>query len=183
MKIIMISGKSGHGKDSVARMMKTMLEEQNKRVLIIHFADLVKHYARDYYGWDNEKDEAGRALLQKIGTTMMRKYYPTYWAEIVGKFISVMGYWNEFDYCIIPDWRFKNEFSTVYLHNFRINYIYKIRVNRQDYRNPAMTDEQFNHISETELDDADFDWVINNNGDLSLLKEQVQTALLYIDTH
>lgn len=183
MKIIMISGKSGHGKDTVAQMMKEILEKDNKRVLVIHFADLVKHYARDYYNWNGQKDEAGRALLQKIGTTMMRKYYPTYWAEIVGKFLAVAGYWNEFNYCLIPDWRFKNEFSTVYLHNSKINKIYTIRVNRKNYRNPAMTDEQFNHISETELDDINFDWIIDNNGNLLDLKAYVNMALSYIDIH
>lgn len=183
MKIIMISGKSGHGKDTVAQMMKKNLEAKNKRVLIVHFADLVKHYAHDYYGWQGQKDEEGRALLQKIGTEMMRKYYPTYWAEIIGKFIAVAGYWNEFDYCIIPDWRFKNEFTTVYLHNSKINKTYRLRVNRENYRNPAMTDEQFNHISETELDDTDFDWIIENNGDLLALEAYTNMALLYIDTH
>lgn len=179
----MISGKSGHGKDTAAQMMKDILEKQQQRVLVIHFADLVKHYAFDYYNWDGQKQEAGRALLQKIGTEMMRTHFPTYWAEIVGKFIAVAGQLNDFDYCLIPDWRFKNEFTTVYEYNTGINPIYRVRVERNGYRNPAMTDEQFYHISETELDNTDFDWLIDNHDDLTTLNSQVKLALLYIDTH
>lgn len=179
----MISGKSGHGKDTAAQIMKKILENSNKRVLIIHFADLVKHYAKDYYNWQGEKNEEGRALLQKIGTEMMRNVFPTYWAEIVGKFIYVAGQQNDFDYCIIPDWRFKNEFSTVYELNSGINKIYRIRIERKNYRNPNMTDKQYNHISETALDNTDFDWIIDNNGNLFQLEAYVRMALLYIDNH
>jgi len=183
MKIIMISGKAGHGKDTAAKLMKKILEQKNKKVLIIHFADLVKHYAHDYYNWDGSKNIDGRALLQKIGTEMMRTYYPEYWAEIVGKFIKIAGISKDFDYCIIPDWRFKNEFSTIYELNTGINKIYRIRINRENYKNPNMTDKQLNHISETELDNTDFDWIIENNGNLFQLEAYVHMALLYIDAN
>ena len=176
MKVIMISGKSGHGKDTVAQMMKEILEKDNKRVLIIHFADLVKHYARDYYNWNGQKDEAGRALLQKIGTTIMRTHYPTYWAEIIAKFISAA---NEWDCVIIPDLRFQNEFETICEHNINCETIRIERYNQDGtpYINPNMTEEQLNHVSETQLDDFAFNWIIENRGSLEDLEDSIKLIL------
>ena len=101
MKIIMISGKSMSGKDEVAKMLQAKLEKE--RTLIIHFADLVKYYATQYFNWNGTKDTDGRNLLQMIGTTIMRSRYPTYWAEIVGKFIDAITELNYFDTILIPN--------------------------------------------------------------------------------
>jgi len=173
----MFSGKSGSGKDAVANQMEKHFKEQNKRTLIIHFADLVKYYAIQYYGWNGEKDEAGRNLLQGIGTKMMRNYDPDYWAMIVAKFIDAAK--NDFDIVLIPDWRFINEYEDVDDYNENV---ITIRVNRYNedgslYINPNMTEEQLNHISETQLDDFAFNWVIENRGTLEDLENSVNLII------
>ncbi len=38
------------------------------KVLIAHYADLVKYVAKTFFEWNGEKDEYGRSLLQHIGT-------------------------------------------------------------------------------------------------------------------
>lgn len=43
-------------------------------------ADPIKTIARDGFGWDGAKDEAGRRLLQEIGT-VGRAYRPDIWLE------------------------------------------------------------------------------------------------------
>ena len=43
MNVILISGKSGSGKDQTALIAKEYLEEQGYRVLIAHYGDLVKY--------------------------------------------------------------------------------------------------------------------------------------------
>ena len=115
MKIIMISGKAGSGKDTIANFFRDKLVARKKRVLIMHFADLVKYYATQYFNWNGKKDENGRGLLQEIGTTVMRGRYPDYWAEIIGKFIDAytIPEHSFFDYILIPDWRFINEYEVV----------------------------------------------------------------------
>ena len=164
----MISGKSGSGKDTFAQILKDLLKQNDKQTLIIHFADLVKFYATQYFQWNGEKDEEGRALLQKIGTTIMRGRYPTYWAEIVAKFIDAIGDLNFFDYILIPDWRFINEFETVYDYAKYFNQkVITVRINRKKengdfYLNPIMTHEQYLHQSEIELDNFNFEWIIEN---------------------
>ena len=185
MKVVMISGKSMSGKDTVANIMKEKLENAGKRVLVMHFADLVKYYATQYFNWNGEKDKAGRSLLLEIGTTVMRGRYPTYWGEIIGKFID--GYTipehSFFDYILIPDWRFINEYETVYDYAaIQNNETITIRVvrydeNGLDWKNPNMTSDQLNHISECELDNFAFNWIIENCRGLEDLADSVEEIM------
>ena len=72
MKVICISAKAQHGKDTVANFMKECLEAKEKRVLVTHYADLVKYGCKTFFNWDGQKDEKGRALLQYVGTDIVR---------------------------------------------------------------------------------------------------------------
>ena len=60
MRVILISGSARFGKDSVAFIMKELLEKQKKKVLIIHYADNLKLFAKNYFGWSGQKDQKGR---------------------------------------------------------------------------------------------------------------------------
>lgn len=78
MKIIMISGKMRHGKDTCAQFIKEELERANKHVLVIHYADYLKFVLKQYFGWNGEKDEEGRKLLQTVGTDLIRARQPDF---------------------------------------------------------------------------------------------------------
>lgn len=177
MKVIMMSGKSGSGKDAVANAFTTKLEARNNKVLTIHFADLVKFYAIIYYKWNGEKDEAGRKLLQTIGTEMMRTYEPDYWGDIVAKFINAAA--GDFNVALIPDWRFVNEYERVCHYN---EDVCAIRIERYNldgtaYVNPSMTTEQLRHVSETQLDKFAFDYIIENREGLEDLEDSVDVII------
>ena len=75
MRVILISGSARFGKDSAAFIMKELLEKQKKKVLIIHYADNLKLFAKNYFGWSGQKDQKGRELLQWLGTDVVRKNY------------------------------------------------------------------------------------------------------------
>lgn len=178
MKVILISGKSGSGKDTFASFAREELKNRNLRILTIHFADMVKEYAKLYYNWDGNKDKQGRQLLQYIGTDMVRKYYPNYWAELVAKFIAAAGKNDDFDVVLIPDLRFLNEYKKVKKYNkdcitIRIN---KLNDDGTFIFNPTLTEEQNQHPSECELDDYCCDYMINNCGTLEDLK--INTMLI-----
>ena len=68
MKVLCISAKAQHGKDTAAGIIKEYLESKGKRVLIIHYADLVKFVCTKFFNCDGQKDEKGRTLLQYGGT-------------------------------------------------------------------------------------------------------------------
>ena len=107
MKVVCISGKAQHGKDTTAGMMKTALESMGHTVLIAHYGDLVKYVCRTFFGWNGEKDAYGRSLLQKVGTDIVREQRPNYWVDFVKDMLSMFP--NEWDFVLIPDSRFPNE--------------------------------------------------------------------------
>ena len=43
MKVVCISGKARHGKDTLAGILKNYLEDSGNKVLVAHFGDLVKY--------------------------------------------------------------------------------------------------------------------------------------------
>lgn len=168
MKVILISGKAQHGKDTTASMMKQYLEENyNRRVLITHYADLLKYICKAFFDWNGEKDEKGRTLLQFIGTEVIRNANQDFWVDFltdIGKMFS--DYW---DYMIIPDVRFPNEISCWKINSFKTMHI---RVIRDDYES-MLTDSQNSHVSETALDEIKPDFYIHNDGTLDDLNAKI----------
>lgn len=163
MKVVCISGKAQHGKDTMAQMMKRILEDSyGKSVLIIRYADQLKFILREYYDWDGVKDERGRSLMQTVGTDLARKADPDIWVKYVMRFLAVFG--TDFDYVLIPDCRFTNEIEYPKSH---IPGTVSVRVIRPGFDN-GLTGIQKAHASETELDDYDFDYVVENTSFVAL---------------
>ena len=155
MVIIPISGKARHGKDTFATFLKIELEKEGKRVLITHFGDYVKFIAKNIYGWNGEKDEKGRKLLQYIGKTF-RNYKNSFFVDIIKDLINVV--YKDFDYILIPDVRFPNELDT--MKNFEGKSISVVSVFiKRDFipKEELLTEEAQKDVSETLMDDMKFD--------------------------
>ena len=59
MKVICISGKARHGKDTLAGVLKKHLEDHGNRVLVTHFGDLVKYICEKFLiGMDRKMKRA-----------------------------------------------------------------------------------------------------------------------------
>ena len=167
MKVILISGKAQNGKDTVAGTLQKQLTADNNRVLVTHYADLLKYICRNYFGWDGNKDEHGRQMLQYVGTDVIRKQNPTLWVDFVA---MMLKYFHEnWDYVIIPDCRFPNEVTTMIENGFDTVHL---RVVRDNFESP-LTREQQEHPSETALDDVVPDYYINNSGTLADLEKTI----------
>ena len=159
--VICISGKARHGKDTVATMMKVRLNCKGYSVLVIHYADLLKWICEKYFDWDGQKDEAGRYLLQHVGTDVVRKRSPDFWCDFVVRFVCLFK--EEWDYIIIPDCRFPNEVDC--WKKAGVNAVH-VRVNRPDFDN-GLSEEAKNHPSETSLDNVSPDIEIINDDDIN----------------
>ena len=105
-EIICISGAAA-GKDTVAKMLKEELVKGKKRVLITYFAAPLRRICREWFGWDGLNDDAGRSMLQYVGTDIVRAQRPDFWVDFTMGLISMLG--DEWDYVIIPDCRWPNE--------------------------------------------------------------------------
>ena len=170
MRVILISGSARFGKDSAAFIMKELLEKQKKKVLIIHYADNLKLFAKNYFGWSGQKDQKGRELLQWLGTDVVRKNYEDTWVDMTVALLK--GIKTLYDYVIIPDVRFPNEIDKM-CDNFDC---ITIRIIRPNFDN-GLTDEQKKHPSETALDNYPMEYELINDGDLEKLLETTKTFL------
>ena len=164
MKVITISGKAQNGKDTTAGLLKAALEADGYKVLITHYADLLKYICKQFFGWDGQKDDAGRHILQYVGTDIIRQKRPDYWVGFVTSILELFP--NEIDY----------------LKEAGLDTV-NLRVVRKDFKSP-LTPEQQAHPSETALDDVEPDYYITNNGSLTDLKRNVIDWLVeYLGSH
>lgn len=176
---IIISGKAGSGKDTVAQFMKEELEKHGKRVLVIHYGDAVKWVLREFFNWDGQKDAVGRTLLQRIGTDVVRAQFPNFWTGIVVGLLKAFEPYSDFDIALVPDARFPNEVDIALdtLQNCVAVRIDRRNADGSEWINPKLTDEQRRHPSETSLDCYAFDYVIHNDEGLNTLEESAQSIL------
>lgn len=155
MKVILLSGKARHGKDSAAQYLQSKLSNST----IMLFAKYIKQYAKDYFGWDGSEETKPRELLQQMGTELIREKLrkPNFHVSRICEDIEILS--KYFNYFIISDCRFFNEIYYTKA-TFPLNTIV-IRINRTNFVSD-LTLEQQNHRSEIELDDfKGFDYIIN----------------------
>jgi hypothetical protein len=173
LKVILLSGKARHGKDSAAIYLQSKLPKSTTML----FAKYIKQYAKDYFGWDGREETKPRELLQQMGTELIREKLrkPNFHVSRTCEDIEILS--KYFDYFIVSDCRFFNEiFYTKAM--FPLDTI-TIRVNRTNYVS-ELTTEQQNHRSETELDNfSDFNYVIDASN-LDELYFQIDQILLNI---
>lgn len=170
MRVILISGLAQSGKDTSASMMEKILKKNNKKVLAIHYADNLKFFVKNHFGWDGKKDERGRKLLQWFGTDVVRKNYEDVWVDM--EVALLKGIKTLYDYIIIPDVRFPNE---IYKMSDNFNCI-TVNVNRPNFDN-GLTEEQKNHPSEIALKNFPMEYELINDEGLDKLLETVKTFL------
>lgn len=167
VRILTVSGKAQRGKDTSAGFMYEELTKRGYKVLLTHYADLLKWMCSNYFGWNGQKDEAGRTILQKVGTDVIRAQDPDFWVRWIVNLLKLFP--NEWDYVIIPDCRFPNEIE-ILKENF--DSVTHVRVVRPDFISP-LTEEQQKHISETALDEYSYDVLLKNTS-LDELKAQIK---------
>lgn len=168
MKILAISGHAQNGKDTVAGLLRDNLRADGNRVLVTHYADLLKYMCRTFFDWDGNKDEKGRHILQYVGTDVIRKQAPDFWVDFIS---SVLTYFKEeWDLVIIPDTRFPNEIDKLVSNGFDVTHI---RVIRPNFKSPLTWAQQI-HPSETALDTVEPDVYIINNVSIEELDAKIK---------
>ena len=167
MKVICISGKAQHGKDTTAGFLKEALERCGYSVLIAHYGDLLKYICRTFFDWNGEKDEYGRTLLQEIGTDYIRKNEPDYWVAFVESILR--NFPDKWDFVLIPDCRFPNEIEFLRSKGYDVTHIRVVR----PYFDSPLTEEQRKHPSETALDGYDADLYVFNDDTMAKLEDRI----------
>lgn len=166
--IILLSGKAECGKNTVARIIREECKLSGSRLL--SFAEPVKEFAK-LLGWDGQKDEKGRAMLQWLGDGV-KTFNPTLWATFAARKVielKKLGY-----RCFIfTDCRYPDEIS---FFKERYSKVFVVRISRSGHKS-KLTEEQLKHPSECALDDYDFDATIFNYGTMANLEGSVKAAV------
>jgi hypothetical protein len=186
IKFIGISGKIGSGKDTSALELRTIINNHFKNevikpeIYIRYFADTLKEITSILSGVEINKlyTQEGKniyvdsfemttgEMLQKLGTDVMRNHFDTdVWIKAL---LNNYYTYPKNTIFILPDVRFENEYNLVNENGIMI------RINGDPALVRANSNRDLNHISETALDNADFEYVINNNGTLTELREKLE---------
>lgn len=198
--LLAFSGKMGAGKDTAAELVMLALVNQEATKLTVdgtgldvstrkmvikqpwefrRFAGKLKEIASILTGVDASRFEdqdfkktkmgkewdfiTYREFLQRLGTEAIRNgIHSEAWVNAMfADFHSTISHW------LITDCRFKNEAISV-----RRNGGLVIRIN-----NPRLLLQENPHASEVDLDDYDFDYVIDNDGTLEEFYEKIKMML------
>mgnify|MGYP001583728961 FL=1 len=104
--ILLIGGKAGSGKDTIATLLHKKLNNANTNAYIVHNADKVKQISREVFGWDSLKNDLGRQLLVNVTKTGY-DYDKYFWEKYTYQFIKTTILKSMKDeFIIIPDWRY-----------------------------------------------------------------------------
>lgn len=174
--ILGITGKAGHGKNTVANMIREICPEMDWQ--IVAYADKLKQVytiltgeeVQDDADWKNglapNWGMTRRQMLQRIGTDVMRnEFHQDVWVRALFAGIN-----SDRNY-IVTDVRFPNEASAIRAGGGKV-----IRVVRHGYENGTP-----DHVSETALDDWYFDTIHNGPYSLNFVREQVELLALHND--
>ena len=168
MKIYIIGGKAKSGKNTFGTYLREELKKYGYKPCVMHLTAPLYSYAENYFAWDHQKDEKPREFLQKMGIEIIKNklHKNTFLLDRLIEDINILS--NFFDVFIITDARLKIEFETI-KNNYQNTT--SIKLNRNNY-NDYLTEEQKNHITETEIDTYNnFDYIINNTSLKDLEKE------------
>lgn len=173
---ILVSGKAGAGKTTVAKLLKANFAALNYKVGIFPFASGLKLTCLKI-GWNGEKDARGRRLLQELGKSG-RNYDEDTWVSYTERLIEQEPV--DYDIIISDDWRYQNEWA--YFDNHPLYSVARLRVFAPE-REILKGTPEYNHESETslpevtELDEENwkkyYDYIIDNDADI--LIEELNT--------
>jgi len=168
MHIICIAGQAQHGKDTLADCLTQIFASKGLRTLTVHHADYLKFICKQYFGWDGNKDEKGRTILQHIGTDIVRGKNPDFWVEVLQKFIEMFQ--DDYDYILIADCRFIGECDS-YKEKYKTT---TVKIVRPNFDN-GLTIEQKNHPSETGLNNYSFDVTLTCSSGIENIMSSAET--------
>ena len=165
-KFIGFAGKMYAGKTTAAEVVRASVSGS----VIIPFAKKLKEIATSVFGWDGQKDDRGRRLLQTIGTECGREYNPNFWVDRwvdeVEKELFVSLFYKDGMYVIADDVRFDNEAEIIHKFGGKV-----ILIGRENVGGSS------DHASEKGISNYLVDRVLVNDGMMVEFKYDVKKMM------
>ena len=154
MRIFLIAGKAGSGKNEVAKLIKEYYIYKLEECAITSYSKYIKNFALELTNWDGTESNKPRDFMQRLGDDM-RKNDPNFLVSNMIKDITI--YQKYVENVVISDVRMPNEIEEI-KNSFENVYAFYI-VNQ--FGSSKLTIEQQSHITEVALEDyPDFDYII-----------------------
>lgn len=176
-RIYLICGRARHGKDEIAKAIQEYYYNLEMDTMNLRYAHYIKEYAKNITDWDGREETKPRALLQMLGTDIIRKRIDNdLFIKRMIDDVAVYGYF--FDVITVSDGRFVDEVvklkeaypNTVVIHVYRPNF------------ESGLKKEELAHATEHGLDHFhDYDYEILNDGTLEDLRKKVFDILERIE--
>lgn len=158
MKVYIIAGKAGSGKNEVASLIKKYYEEAGKKSCITEVSKYIKNFAKELLSWDGNEENKPRKFLQDAGYLIRHELFNE--DILINRMLEDAKVYEKFvDVLIISDIRLPRE---VEVFKEKLNAI-TIRVNNL-FSNNNLTADQKSHETEIALDNYNnFDYEIDND--------------------
>lgn len=179
--VIGLGHKARHGKDTVARLVRRAVIQQTQAdAVTLTFSGDLKATARAMFGMMSKNG----ALLQTLGTEVFRAHVnPDIWVNCFAAQVYDLARDLAPDdrlVILVPDVRFPNELATIKaLGGITVRVT---RYNADGTVYSADDGRQMDHVSETSLNDAEFDMDIRApSGDFAALnagRDRILTAIM-----
>ena len=166
MKIFVVGGKSGSGKNEVAKMIEEYYTYKLKKCVNTEFSKYIKLFAKELTDWDGISQNKPRRFLQTFGAKV-RSYDERF---LTKRMIEDIPMYEGFaDVVIISDARMPLEFEDMKENFDDVTSILVIN----NFAASKLTIEEQSYITERALENYDeFDYIIAND-DLSKTKEKI----------
>ena len=175
MKIFLVAGKSGSGKNEVAKIIHEFYIYKLQKCVVTEFSKYLKTFAKELTDWDGVSDNKPRDFLQKFGSRI-RVYDKFYFTKRMVDDIKIYDSYG-IQNVIISDTRMPIEIEEIRNNFDDVIVIYVVN----QFGKSNLTLKQQQDISEVALEDyQDFDYVIAND-DKEELKNKVFKILEEIE--
>lgn len=168
MKIFLLAGKAGSGKDLMGKYMKSRYDFAGRNACILHITTPLYEYAKNYFSWNGNMADKPREFLQEMGIEVIqqklgKKYFLI---DRLCEDIDILK--NFFDVFIIVDGRLIAEFEEL---KKRFPNLKIVHIIRENYDN-ELTEREKSHITETEMEQyKDYDYIVRNTSKERLYSE------------
>lgn len=160
--VIMIGGKSHNGKGTFADKLYNLLEQTNKNIIRCSLSTYIRDITKNDFFWNGEDSTEARKFMGEVYRLATELIYPYHMARRVWE-RDIIPNLKEDNIVIIESLREKNNLD--YFEQLKeqglINKIITIKVIRPGYND--IDKSQQTHVSETDLDNYEFDHYIYND--------------------
>ena len=159
MKIYVIGGKAKTGKNTFGEYLREELKDYGYKPCVMRITAPLYEFAKNYFEWDGNENTKPREFLQKMGIEIIKNKLGKE-DFLLNRLEEDMEILSEFfDTFIITDARLVHEFEHL---KEKYDDVVTIKLERHNYKD-LLTEEERQHITETELDGYDgFDYIIEN---------------------